>query len=86
MGLNTDEKLPKFDRTRSYGTVIGDPEIAFEQDGVHFKSDETPVERWLTPQAIANERVLHMKRLEHARMMERMRQRNERERLFREEM
>jgi hypothetical protein len=35
----------KFSKDKPHGIVFGHPEIAFEQDGVHFGFDGEPVER-----------------------------------------
>jgi hypothetical protein len=34
----------KFDKKQPHGTVIGHPDIAYEQNGVHFGFDGEPVD------------------------------------------
>lgn len=53
----------KLDRTRDFGTIYGDPGLAFEQDGVHFKGDGSVGETWSTPEKIQQERQQAEKRL-----------------------
>lgn len=57
MGLEST----KLDRERPYGTVIGDPNVGYEQDGVNFAHDGKPLGRWTTAENLQNERVLREK-------------------------
>ena len=39
----------KIDKSRNYGTVVGHPDIAYEQDGHHFRHDGTLYEESIAP-------------------------------------
>lgn len=51
----------ELDLTRPFGVIYGDPKYAYEQDGLHFKPDGT-ADRWCTPEQIAKEAALALKR------------------------
>lgn len=51
------------DRTRDYGTVIGDPKIGFDQDGAFFAHDGSFINIWATPETLARERAQRESRL-----------------------
>ena len=55
--------LPAFDKELPFGVIYGSPEMAYEQNGVHYKVDGTPLERWTSPENLANETTLRNKRL-----------------------
>ena len=66
--------MAKLDKTQPYGVVYGSTEIQYEQGGVHFKHDGTELERWTTPEALENEKVLARERLIHEQKMKRRRE------------
>lgn len=60
MGL---EKLPAFNKELPFGVIYGDPNLAYEQGGVHYKIDGTPVENWASQEQLSNETLLRNKRV-----------------------
>ena len=57
----------ELDRSRPFGTIYGlakveDSPLVYEQDGVHFGPDGNPLEKWSTPEKIAAEGRLALKR------------------------
>lgn len=74
MGL---EKLPPLNKELPYGVIYGDSALAFEQNGVHYKNDGTPVEHWASPEQLANETTLRNKRLAKEKSLAQRRAQNE---------
>ena len=56
------EKVEKLDRTKPYGLIYGQPGLAYEQDGIHYDPEGKVVEKWSSPERIAQERVQAQKR------------------------
>jgi hypothetical protein len=79
------EKPMTLDKTRPFGTVVGDGKLFFEQDGVHFGPDEKSVERWTTPEALRNEvQIREFQKAKEARLAIR-RAASERNRIIKED-
>lgn len=54
--------MDKLDLTKPHGTVYGEPRFAYEQDGIYYGPDGSVIEKWSTPEKIAGERALALKR------------------------
>lgn len=75
---------PRLDFTRPYGIVVGDPKLAFEQDGLHFGFDHKPIERWSTPENLANEKLVRQRQQQKEAKIAMRRAVNERNRILKE--
>lgn len=75
-----------FDRTREFGTVYGDSKYAYEQDGVLYSADFSPVELWSTAEKIALERKQAQTRKAREAALAARREEREKKRRIQEEL